>query len=336
MSMQFVRKAAIALLLVSAACNDDTTGPLPVTGASLTITQPPASVYEADAVVLAAVLRDANGNVVANAPITWSVQDTLRAQLGANGYLLALKSGVVKVTAKSGAAADTVTLTIVRPAVLAVNVLLATPTIGRGDVMTIGVRTDGPGGRVLLGRTVTLSSDNPSIVSIDASGRARALATGTATIRATVDGISGTAQLAVTANDVQLDLSKFNGARLPLLVATDTVMWDGVKEYHEVYAETGFFRISGQSQVRYSLQIKFAEYNVTTVNGQRRMELRTLTAEADRGVVAYDARGDLQLTSEIYYPLSHTVIPVSGGMDMRYRIPGTDEYMQLNFRRTPE
>lgn len=328
--------SVVALLLSVAACNEDATAPQPLPGATLAITPPAAVVYEADAVVLAAVLRDANGNVVANAPITWTVQDTLRAELGANGYLTALKAGVVKISATSGQVSATYDLTIVRPAVLAVTVLLQAPSIGRGDVMPIGVRADGPGGRLVLGRLVTLSSDNPNIVSIDASGRARALAVGTATIRATADGVSGTAQVVVTANDVQLDLSRYNGGRLPLLVGADSVMWSGVKEYHELYAETGYFRLSGQLQLRYNFQVRVVEYNVVTTNGQRRFELRVIHNETDRGLVAYDARGDLQLTSEIFYPLSHTVIPVGGGMDMRYRIPGTDEHLQLTFRRTPE
>jgi hypothetical protein len=53
------------------------------------------------------------------------------------------------------------------------------------------------------------------------------------------------------------------------------------------------------------------------------------------GGVEQDARGDLRLTSTYIWPLVHTAIPVSGGMDVRYRIPGTNEYLDLRYLREP-
>lgn len=331
-----IRAAAITIVLFSAAaCSDNSVTSLPVESASLTITPPTVTVYEADAVVLTAVYRDAAGGVVPNAQVTWAVNDTLRAMLGANGYILALKNGVVKVTATCNGVSANYNLTIVRPPVQNVAVLLSTPIISRGDVATFGVRSDGPGGRVVLGRAVTLASDNPNIAMIDAAGRIRAVSQGVTTIRATVDGVTGSAQLQVRGGNTLLNLSKFDGSSLPLLIAMDTVMWYGVREVHEVYVETGTFAIGG-TPMRYEIDVVYREYAVMVTGGQRRLEPRTTQHEYDRGLVVYDARGDLQLTSEIISPLSHVAFPVSGGMELNYRVPGDDQILRLFFRREPE
>lgn len=331
-----IRAAAMTVVLFSAAaCSDNSVAPLPVVGASLTITPPIGTVYEADAVVLSAVYRNAEGVVVPNAQIVWAVNDTLRAMLGANGYVLALNHGVVKVTATSNGVSANYNLTIVRPPVQNVALLLPTPIISRGDVATFGVRTDGPGGRVVLGRTVTLTSDNPNIALIDAAGRVRGVSQGVTTIRATVDGVTGSAQIQVRGGNTVLNLSKFDGASLPLLIKTDTVMWSGVREVHEVYVETGTFAIGG-TPMRYEIDIVYKEYAVIVTGGQRRLEPRTTQREYDRGVVVYDARGDLQLTSEYTAPLSHVAFPMSGGMEMQFRVPGDDQILRLFFRREPE
>jgi len=49
--------------------------------------------------------------------------------------------------------------------------------------------------------------------------------------------------------------------------------------------------------------------------------------------VQYDARGDLLMTSEFISPLHHTAEAVSGGVRVRFRIPGEDSYLNLLYRR---
>ncbi|MEO7999170.1 MAG: hypothetical protein ABI852_17085, partial [Gemmatimonadaceae bacterium] len=71
-------------------------------------------------------------------------------------------------------------------------------------------------------------------------------------------------------------------------------------------------------------------------NGRRVLELRYVQMERDWGLVAYDNRGDLKLTSEYVYPLSHSASAISGGMQMTYRFGGSDETMNLFFRREPQ
>lgn len=327
------RAFAAATLLLTAACTDSSTGPAPAPSATLTITAPSAVVYETDGVHFTATLRDASGAPVPGAVIAWDVSDPTRAELAPDGSVLALRSGVVIVTARSGSVSAACNLDIVKLVVQQVLVLPGTLELASGDITPVGVKVEGQGGRIVPGRGVTISSDNPSVALVDASGRVRAVNPGSATIRATADGVVGTARIDVLAESPYFTLKTSSGARLPHLVDSDSVMWDGVPELHEVWMESGSLVLSGAAQPRYQLEIRYAEYKVSTVNGQRTMELRGLQRDVDRGIVAYDARGDLRMTSEIVAPLSHTASPISGGFEVRYRIPGTDDVLDLFYRR---
>ncbi|MBC8088593.1 MAG: Ig-like domain-containing protein [Phycisphaerae bacterium] len=335
MHTAFARRAIFAALLASTACGDEPTSPLPTPVATLSITAPTAAVYEADTLTLTAVYRDAGGTVVPNAPIIWTVNDSLRAELGATGSFLALKAGTVRISARSGTLSASHDLVIVRPVTQSVSVYIPVPSLAVGDVSTIGVRADGPGGRTLNGRLVTLSSDNPNVAVIDASGRVRGVAPGTVTIRATVEGVVGTRSLEIVAESVVHSLSRLDGARVPVLIGADTVNWDGVREYHEVYLEIGSLELWGGAQPRYELEMRYGQYNVVTVNGQKQLHPRHFSREHDHGSFQYDARGDLQMTSQYIFPLSHVGSAISGGIEVKYRIPGTDEYQWLFFRREP-
>lgn len=323
---------AAAVVLALAACSDNTTEPVVDTGAQLTIAAPAITVYESDLVQLTASYRDAYGVVVPNAPVTWSVVDTLRAELSANGSLFALSAGTMRVKAQSGALSATYDLTIVRAPVLKVVVTAMTPTLSRGEVTVIGVKPEGPGNRFLTGRTIALTSDQPHIAMVDAAGRLRAVSPGTATIRATAEGVTGIAQVQVNSDNTVLSLASRDGVSVPMLIGADTVEVFGVKEYHEVYLESGSLTLSGTTRLRYTTQLRIREYNVIQVNGQRVLIPSLNFTEGDFGTVDYDSRGDMLLTSEWISPWHHKVIPVVNGMHMQYDIGG-DESMQLFFRR---
>jgi hypothetical protein len=330
------RVSLLALSLFGAACSDSSTGPAPAPVTTIQIAAPAFAVYELDAVNFSATVRDAQGNPIPGAPVTWSVSDTTRAELGANGIVTALKAGAVTITARSGATTASYNLTIARLVVQQVQVLPGELTLSNGEVTPVGVKVEGQGGRLVIGRLVQITSDDPSIATIDPSGRVRAVNAGVTTIRATADGVSGTARVIVRAANAKFALRNNGSARLPMLVASDSVTWDGRRELHELWMESGALELSGTSTARYELEIKYAEYRVTMVNGQKRMDLLILQREYDRGIVSYDSRGDLQLTSEYISPLAHTAAAISGGLQMHFRIPGTDDYLDLFFRREPD
>jgi hypothetical protein len=224
-----------------------------------------------------------------------------------------------------------------RLSVLSVEILGLPDTLGHGDVMPFGVKSTGEGGRLVTGRAATLRSADPSVALIDPSGRVRTVAQGRTEVAATVDGVMATRTIVVEAAPTILPLRDIGGGRLPLLVATDSVTWNGVRELAEVYAESGSLQLTGGTTPRYAMVIRYAQYAVTQLpDGRKNLQLRMQSAERDFGLVEYDARGELLMTSEYTSPVFHTASPGSAGVSMRYRIPGDDEILSLYFRREPK
>ncbi|MBC7896699.1 MAG: Ig-like domain-containing protein [Cytophagaceae bacterium] len=335
MSKYAMSARTLLVLAAIAACSDSpSTAPTP--NRSLTIAPQAGTIYEQDVVTLVATVRDANGAPVPGATIQWSTNDPTRAEVGNGGVVTLLKPGNVTITARSGQLTASIVANVQPLTVLAVQVLPDSLRLGRGDITVVGVRAEGIGGRTILGRLVKITSDDPSIATIDAAGRVRAIAAGTTNVRATADGVSGTARITVLAADASLPLHQLNGARLPAFITGDSVTVFGVREYHEVFAEGGDLVLSTLGRPRYHVDVRYAEYNVRTVNGTKVYELRHTSREQDFGGVQYDARGDLLMTSEYISPLSHTAIPDAAGINVRFRVPGTDEYLNLMYRRGPE
>ena len=325
--------AFVVAAVVLAACGNDSSAPVPPPSATLDVLVPAGDWYEGDVTTLRAVVRDARGVELPGAPIAWSVSHPTRAEIAPNGVTTFVSPGPVTITAKSGTLSASRMIDVRRLSVLSVTILPTPLAFAPGDVAVLGIRVRGEGGRDVTGRPVTLSSDDPSVAVIDASGRLRAVSVGTTTIRASAEGTEGTARVDVAGGQATLSLSRVDDGRLPLLVAGDTVSWNGAREYHEVLVEGGELRLSGGTTPRYAIDIRYAEYHVTGPAGGRTYTLRATWRERDFGVVQYDARGDLLMTSEFISPLHHTAEAVSGGVRVRFRVPGEDSYLNLLYRR---
>ena len=205
-------------------------------------------------------------------------------------------------------------------------------TLEPGAVVFVDVEIRDGAGRP-VSRPYTLSVDATDVAVIDASGRLRAVGPGTTRVRATSSVGEASAPIVVRDAAVELTLETLDGDALPLLVDADSVEWDGAREYHELWAVGGAFAIARTPELRYEVEIRYEQYRVTEVNGERVLELRARWREYDRGVLDYDAAGDLRLVSEVFSPLGHRATPVRGGLAVTYRIPGTDLHLDLRYAR---
>ena len=300
------------------------------------------SVFEGDVVRLSAKVFDEAGAEVPAAPVAWTVSDTTLAKLAGPDSLDLLRPGTVRITARSGAAVGTYDLAIGRLVVKSVELTPGTMSLGRGDRVQVEARVVGQGDRTITARTVTFASNDTSVAIIGSPGNVVggpgfliAVGPGSTTIVASVDGVTGTAHVGVVVADTTFALTQFNGAPLPALVAADSVMFNGVKEFDEVYADAGTLVLSGLAQERYNLGVHFSQYHVIRTGDTVQRELRLqFLGEFDRGVVTVGADGGLSMLSEFIGPhLEHTATLQSDGYVVHFREPGDDFVLDLRYKR---
>ena len=295
------------------------------------------SVFEGDVIHLTAKVFDRAGAEVQAAPIAWVVSDSTLARVSGEGTLTLLRPGIVHITARSDAAVGTYDLAIGRLVVTRVEVSPKTLHLGRGDRSTLAALVFGQGDRAITGRTITFTSDDTLVVAVGGVGYLpnylRATGPGSTTIRARVDGVTGTAPAEVVLADTTFALTQYNGSPLPVLIAADTVTIDGKKEFDEVYAESGTFVESGVLQRRYQIEVRYTQYHVTRTADSVTREPRFAQREFDRGVFTAFENGSLVMTSEWIYPLVHTAAPEADGFLVHYRIPGDDSFLDLRYKR---
>ena len=307
---------------------------------SVRITPVADSAFEGDVIRLTATLVNESGAEASGAPVTWTVSDTALAKSAGDGRFALLRPGTERITARIGAVTGTYDLVIGRLAVKRVELTPATMSLGRGDRLQVSARILGQGDRVITGRSVAFTSDDSLVAVIGSPGNVIggpgfliATGPGSTTIRATVDGVTGSAHAGVVIADTTFALSQYNGSPLPVLIAADTVMFNGVPEFDEVYAESGTMVLSGLMQLRYQLDVRYSQYHVIRTGNTISRELRFQQREFDRGVATAGANGNLAMTSEFIFPLDHTAAVQSDGFQVHFRIAGSDSFLDLRYRR---
>ncbi|MGQ0539515.1 MAG: beta strand repeat-containing protein, partial [Gemmatimonadaceae bacterium] len=151
---------------------------------------------------LDATVLDVNGGAMPNAAISWSSAAPSVATVSAAGRVSAVSAGVATITATASGKSGSATVTVSAPAALAVasvSVTFNSPSVQVGQAtQAVAVARDA-NGQVVTGRPVLWLSDDPVLASVSATGLVTALAGGSATIAARVDGVTGLATLAIGA-----------------------------------------------------------------------------------------------------------------------------------------
>jgi Tol biopolymer transport system component len=148
-------------------------------------------------ITLAAVVRDSGAAPIAGSTTTWTSSDTTVLTVTAAGIATAVAEGGATVTAATGGV-SAIRYIAVHQAVRSLSIVPAADTARAFGPLAARVATALDSlGRVVAGRPVEWESSDPAVVSIDGSGVPTVHANGTATISATVDGLTATLELVV-------------------------------------------------------------------------------------------------------------------------------------------
>jgi uncharacterized protein YjdB len=152
-------------------------------------------------VVFTGRVLDPRNAVVPGVAIVWSIADATVAAQGAPGVFRALKNGSTTVTATATQAGNTITATtglVVEQRAVTISVSPATrffDALGATEQFTVEAKD--ANGQPVQGSSVTWTSTNPNVASVNSSGLVTSVGNGTATIRAQSGQNAAEAQVTV-------------------------------------------------------------------------------------------------------------------------------------------
>lgn len=193
------RRALISLLILTAACGQDTSGPVdrPDPVASVLVSPATATVMVGVTTQLSVSLKNSASAILTGRPVAWQSSNGNIATVSAAGLVTAKAAGPVVITATSEGQSGTASLTVIPVPVASVTVVPADAALGVGTSSQLSSITRDSAGNVLTGRTVTWASSDTTAVLVSATGLITAAGTGSSTITATSEGHSGTATITV-------------------------------------------------------------------------------------------------------------------------------------------
>lgn len=229
----------------------------PVPANAVVISPGSATLLVTQSLQLVPTVTDAQGNPLSGRPVSWVSSNTGVATVSATGSVSAIAPGTATITATSGAAHGTATITVKLVPVVTVVVNPGALALFTGETSQLGVVAQDSDGNTLslTGRTVTWKSNKTAVATVSATGLVTAGGVGSAVITATVDGQQGFASVTValvpvkTVNVTPALDSLVLGKAIQLTVQTldsagnrltgRTVLWSSSNEDVAIVSSTG-------------------------------------------------------------------------------------------------
>ena len=144
------------------------------------------------------VAKSADGKVVSGT-VDFSSKNPSIATVSSNGLVTAVTTGVATIQATVASRFDTASVTVqsVAPTVAVVAVALDSTSLTVGHGAKASAVAKDAAGNVITGQAATWTSLSPAIATVSSTGAVMAVAPGSATIKGTISGISGSASITV-------------------------------------------------------------------------------------------------------------------------------------------
>jgi uncharacterized protein YjdB len=170
---------------------------IPVPVGSVTISPASASLVPTQRLPLSAEVRDANGAVVTDRPVSWASSNTAVATVSGTGIVTAVAPGTATITATSEGRTGAATISVVPMPVGSVTVSPASAGVTVGQAITLSATVRDTSGAVVGDRSVTWKSSDAAIATVSGAGVVTGVSPGTVTITATSETRSGSAAVTV-------------------------------------------------------------------------------------------------------------------------------------------
>jgi len=161
------------------------------------IVPPSVDVFVAAATTLVATPYDSKGAAIAGRTVVWTTNNAAVASISQNGTVTGIVPGSAVITAVIDGVTGNATVSVLLVPVAKVTVSPSSVSVGVGKSTTLTARVTDAAGNILTNRTVTWSSSDTRLATVDQLGVVRGVRHGTVVITATSEGKFGTATVRV-------------------------------------------------------------------------------------------------------------------------------------------
>ena len=170
----------------------------------ITLSQTSATLIEGDSITLTATVTPEDAT---DKTVTWTTSDAEVATVDANGKVIAVAPGNAVITAKAGEKTATCTVTVEKKVIAVDGITLSqtSATLVEGDSITL-TATVTP--EDATDKTVTWTTSDAEVATVDANGKVIAVGPGTAVITAKAGEFTATCEITVTIIDSIDDLKE--------------------------------------------------------------------------------------------------------------------------------
>ncbi len=165
--------------------------------ASVELTPTSVKLVEGDQFTLTALVRDTNQQLTDALPITWTSSDDTIATVDANGVVSAVKTGSATITASVGAQSASCDVSVIPTQVASIDLSPRSAVLQTGDTKTLSAQALAADGSALSWPTITWTSSDDTIATVDANGTVDAVQAGTVAITAEAGGVERSAAITV-------------------------------------------------------------------------------------------------------------------------------------------
>ena len=170
--------------------------------ANLSVTPGSSSLTSGTTTQLTAHATDASGNALTGRSVGWSTSDGNVASVSTSGVVTGANVGNATITASSEGKSATATIHVNAGSVSHITVTPGSIGLIAGGTQQLSVSLTDAAGNALAAQTVAWSSSSTNVATVSSSGVVTGSHPGSATITATLNGVTGTATAAVSAGSV--------------------------------------------------------------------------------------------------------------------------------------
>jgi uncharacterized protein YjdB len=147
-------------------------------------------------IAVSSVVKNSSGKPISR-PITWTSSKPAVATISGDGVVTSVRPGTTTIIGRIGELQGALEVIVTVGEVARLEIHPTTALVRVGDSQRFEIVAYAPDGKAYEGGTAVFQSSDPAVATVDAGGTASGITPGTASVKATIAGVSAEATLLV-------------------------------------------------------------------------------------------------------------------------------------------